>query len=299
MLHKCISMVANSVFRTYYKPISRPSLEHEKQWQASEWIAGNPVSSSLRRVLTPFLAALVCAAISLSAATLYVSPASPNPSPPFNSWATAARNIQQAVDAATAKDEIVVANGVYATGGRSMDGTITNCVAVDKALTLRSVNGPQFTIIQGGGVGGSTRCAYLADGASLSGFTLTNGAASPQNGGGAWCASTNAHLTNCVIVGNTAWVAGGASGGALYNCALTGNQAIFWDGGGASESILYNCTLSTNRARFGGGALSSTLYDCALAGNHRYRRRRGEFKYALRLHPNREFGWGRWRRWCG
>jgi hypothetical protein len=48
----------------------------------------------------------------------------------------------------------------------------------------------------------------------LSGFTLTNGATQSQGdgaavgGGGAWCASMNAVLTNCVIVGNPRIVSG-------------------------------------------------------------------------------------------
>jgi len=120
----------------------------------------------------------------------YVDVNSTNATPPYTNWITAATNIQDAVDAAVAGDEVVVTNGIYASGGR--DG---NRVKVEKLLNVRSINGPQFTTIAGGG---TNRCAYLTNAASLSGFTLTNGHS--QKGGGAYGGTLN----NCTLVGNSA-----------------------------------------------------------------------------------------------
>jgi hypothetical protein len=134
----------------------------------------------------------------LMAATHYVDVNSTNPVIPFATWATAANVLQMAVDVAAAGDEVVVTNGVYATGARGINGSEANRVGVGKALTVRSVNGPQFTVIQGqppipptNNSSGAIRCAYLVTGASLSGFTLTNGMVSSA-GGGVFCDSPSA-----------------------------------------------------------------------------------------------------------
>lgn len=215
-----------------------------------------------------------------SAATLYVWSESPGPAQPYSTWAAAAHTIQQAVDAATAGDEIVVTNGVYATGGRAVFATMTNRVAVTKPVFVRSVNGALFTIIEGrqvpgGGIGGGAiRCVYLAAGARLSGFTLTNGATSglglaipERSGGGVLCESNSAVVSHCTITRNLAsWGGGGAYGGTLSNCTLTGNGA--YDGGGAYESVVYHCALTGNSAsREGGGASRAELNHCTLTGN--------------------------------
>ena len=217
---------------------------------------------------------------SLVPVTRYVDVNSTNPTPPYTTWLAAATNIQDAVDVALAGDEIVVTNGIYATGGRAV-GTnlLVNRVAVDKPLTVWSVNGPEFTIIQGYQVPGTTngdgaiRCVYLTNGASLSGFTLTNGATRgedgywvDQDGGGLWCESTTAVVSNCVVTGNSARSAGGgASGGWLNHCTLSGNSA---DIGGATSGVtLNNCTVTGNSALLGGATFDSALNNCIVYFN--------------------------------
>src|SRR6266481_5505226 len=171
-----------------------------------------------------------------SAAVLHVDMNSPNPQPPYSDWTTAATNIQDAVDAGSDGDLVLVTNGLYQTGGRVVYGALTNRVAVTKALTLQSVNGPNFTTICGNNQVNfpsvNVRCIYLTNASVLSGFTLTNGGtliySSPQedDGAGVWCESTTALISNCVITGSSAFVnGGGAYSGSLANCTLMGNSA--------------------------------------------------------------------------
>jgi hypothetical protein len=238
----------------------------------------------LHLLLLP-VALFLLAVGSTFAAVRFVDEHSANPTPPFTSWTTAARVIQDAVDVAAAGDEVVVTNGVYATGGRAIDG-LTNRVAVDKPLTLRSVNGPQLTIIQGyqvpGTVNGDSaiRCVYLTDGAILSGFTLTNGATRvfgdyyrAQGGGGVYLTSTNSVVTNCVLTRNRAEVYGGAAcgpyGGLLSHCVLIENRADY--GGGTYGLALNNCVLFGNEATYhGGGVWGGALTNCTVCGNTCY-----------------------------
>jgi len=211
--------------------------------------------SSLSRLisLTGFI--LMLAIASLEAATHYVSTASQNPMSPYTNWATAAANIQAAVNVAAPRDVVLVTNGVY-------PGVVT----ITNPLALLSVSGPQFTILDGeqstDKFGNGIPCVSLVDGASLTGFTLTNGL-----GGGVSCSSTNAFVTNCLIAGNAlrTGLGAGASSCTLFNCTLTGNSG--GDGGGAANCTLYDCTLSGNTAWGGGGAFSSALYNCTLSNN--------------------------------
>ena len=219
----------------------------------------------------------------------YVTLESTNPVSPYVTWTTAATNIQDAIDAAVLPGAtVLVSNGVYQTGGRVVSGALTNRVAVDKAVTVQSVNGPTVTFIQGYQVPGTTngssavRCVYLTNGAALIGFTLTNGATlttGVTSGGGIWCSSTNSVVSNCVLIGNSAYSAGGGVwSGTLNNCSVVGNSVLAPgtypgpsaggpSGAGAGASSLNNCILVGNFGFLGGGAYSGTLKNCTIVSN--------------------------------
>ncbi len=221
---------------------------------------------------------LVLFIFTASSAVRYVDLNSANPLPPYTDWITAATNIQDAVDAADSGDQILVTNGVYYTGGRVVSGILSNRVAVAKTVNVQSVNGPAVTLIQGKYRPFPVRCVYLSGGATLMGFTLTNGGTgfsgnevNDQSGGGVWCESSGEIVSNCVLISNNAaYFGGGAYGGTLNNCVLMVNSAQF--GGGGCFSTMNCCTLTSNSANIsfqgiGGGSYISTLSNCTLTGN--------------------------------
>ncbi|NCC52773.1 MAG: PKD domain-containing protein, partial [Spartobacteria bacterium] len=211
--------------------------------------------------------------------------------PPFASWADAATNIQAAIDVSAPGNLVLVTNGLYRTGKRVVHGMPTR-VAVTRPITVRSVNGPDVTAIEGGNRWDSdpVRCAYLFYHARLDGFTLTNGctwahgdALRQQSGGGAFC-ETDAVLEDCALVANHAYVqGGGVYGGALRDCRLrgngcaratgtpSGNAGAFSStgrGGGACRSDLLGCEIRGNGAALeGGGLFECVAVDCILDGN--------------------------------
>lgn len=215
-----------------------------------------------------FLLASATIASSARAAVHYVNVNSTNPVTPYVSWNTAAVTIQDAENASAFGDEILVTNGVYATGGTS-----NSRVSIFKARYVHSVNGPEVTIIQGYQPPGTTNGAgsincVIAGASTIAGFTLTNGAATASGGGLASPAGSGpATASNCVFIGNVAATGGGASGAVLLNCRILSNIARN-DGGGCYFSRLINCVLSNNTAgALGGGAYNCGLTNCLLISN--------------------------------
>ncbi len=228
------------------------------------------------------------------AETRYVS-LSGGHSAPYTNWLTAATTIQAAVDVSVAGDFIWVTDGVYRVGARvTPGGSLSNRVVITNAITVQSVNGRDFTAIEGAGPLGSNavRCVYLEAG-TLRGFTLTNGFTGTagnqiQDRSGGAALVPAGLLQECRLVGSAANdYGGGASGGILERCLLTGNTATWgagaraatlqscavWgnaangEGGGLYSCVATNCTVTDNAAAAGGGMRSSTMRNCIIFHN--------------------------------
>jgi len=211
-----------------------------------------------------------------SGATLYVGPGETY------------TEIQPAIDAAINGDTIIVPNGTY-TGANNKNLDFSG-----KALTLKSENGPQNTIIdcQGNGRGfyfhtGETS-ASVVDGFTIRGGKVTelnpNSPEPYEWGGGILCWSASPTITNCIIKNNYAHRGGGIdcyNDGAsplISNCTISGNIAEAGYGGGihvfrGSPSIR-NCMITNNTGTWlslGGGISlnysSSQIINCTISGN--------------------------------
>ena len=232
---------------------------------------------------------LLCAQLTASAATRFVNINNPTPTSPYTDWSTAATNIQDAINVALAGETVLVTNGLYNTRARAVYG-MSNRVAVTKPVTVMSVNGPTVTQIVGYRMPTTTngpaavRCAYLTNGAVLSGFTLTNGAtqsfgdtSTNRSGGGVWCEGVSGVVSNCVITGNSANAyGGGARSGTLNNCTVVSNSAS--SGGGAYKSTLNNCPVTGNVGGSVAAPLShikQLLFECELSTLGFWRRSAG------------------------
>jgi hypothetical protein len=230
---------------------------------------------------------MVCVASGALGATIHVSTDSLTDGP-GSAWSNAFHAIQNAVDAAVSNDVVLVTNGVYDVGGVVQPGyDVTNRVYINKPITVRSVNGPDVTIIEGkpGQDYAPMRCACLRDG-MLTGFTLTEGYTQlgqyvyEGSGAGALLAGGGV-VSNCVITGNTSKQKGGGvslyNGGLVIDCIIFENSALEGNGGGAymrstgsAHGTLERCQIVDNEARSHGGVTcdnGGAVRNCLVARN--------------------------------
>ncbi|MCX7004000.1 MAG: PKD domain-containing protein, partial [bacterium] len=184
---------------------------------------------------------------------------------PYNSWASAAKNIQDAIDTSQSGYTVLLSNGIY---------RLTSPVSIAKAVTVRSVQGRAATVLDGQG---TVVCVQLGNGAGL---TISNGYG--VSVGGIWLVSGTAR--NCLITGNKSYDTGagvlfsgsgrvedclivGNGGGGRYNSDPTDGGGVAFDGGGTLE----RCVVMDNQGyQFGGIYISGSgavIRNCLVARN--------------------------------
>ncbi len=215
-----------------------------------------------------WLAALALAEIA-GGGTRYVWTNSPSSGSPYESWNTAAHDIQTAVSAAASGETILVTDGVY---------NVTEHISIGANKTIQSVNGATNTIVVGTE---SNRCFYLNSGLGgvesvLDGFTITNGhhdsGLEYGNGGGGIYVYRGGIIKNCIIIdnhhvaGTTVSEGGGGvylcEGGTITNCVIRGNTSVKhgggvmgWGFGCLREGKVYHSIIESNTAADRGGGL--------------------------------------------
>ena len=215
-------------------------------------------------------------------ATYYADAGMTDDSGDGQTWETAKRTVQAAVDLAAAGDTVMVAPGTYSEGARvTPGGLFQNRLVITNGVLVKSSGGPGATVIQGSGAEAfdswsAVRCVYIVDGV-LDGFTLRGGAAvgywtsadARDRSGGClnmFMATEESEARNCVIDGGTAYDGGGAWFGRLVNCVIRSCGAYY--GAGAYWSVLLNCTVSGNSAWCScGGARNCGVTNSVVYGN--------------------------------
>jgi hypothetical protein len=167
--------------------------------------------------------------------------------------------IQAALNGAVDGDTILVRPGTYFENNINFNG---------KAITLKSLEGPDVTIIDGGGIGrvfgffNKEKRDTIIDG-----FTITNG---KSNAGGGMYIYHYVQVTvrNCIITGNEAGTGGGVfmvyvTNPLFENTRIENNTATSSGGGIRSflgSLAIVNGTVANNHAGTTGGGLRSEYY---------------------------------------
>ncbi|WP_136081237.1 thrombospondin type 3 repeat-containing protein [Pontiella desulfatans] len=180
------------------------------------------------------------------AVTRYVDLDSTNPTPPYSSWATAATDIQTAIDAGSSYDLILVADGTY---------FINEAIDVKSYQIVQSENGADSVTVDPLWY---DRAFELDAGSVLDGFTIVDGYSASYGGG--VLGYDGSIVKNCII----ADCASELNGGGIYRGIVT-NCIVEWNwsyerGGGVADADVVDCVVRNNDARNGGGG----IYDCSV-----------------------------------
>ena len=174
---------------------------------------------------------------------------------PFDTWEKAATNIQNATDAASYGNTVLITNGIYYPA---------NKINMYNSIIIKSVNGAEDTIVDGD----NKICPFSFNGGDIiDGLTIQNGY-STGDGGGINCSWGIGLILNCIIRGNSAdGKGGGVCYGIINNSTIIGNSSG-GNGGGAYYGSIYNCSIIVNSSGSNGGGLyEGTVNSCTIVGN--------------------------------
>jgi len=186
---------------------------------------------------------------------------------PYKTLESAANVIQDAVNAASNGDTVLVDKGIYRTGKNILPGqTLPNRVIITNSIILKSIHGPKKTRIVGRkGVGiHNIRCLYAnaVSNIQIIGFKISNGGnieteeSSYEEAEGAGMYVVNTLVSNCIVINNRCF----------DNREFNSNE-----GGGiyAENSRIISCLIAKNRSQWGGGIScnNSFVYDCKFFNN--------------------------------
>jgi hypothetical protein len=162
-------------------------------------------------------------------------------------------SIQAAIDGATDADKIIVHPGTYS---ELIDFS-------GKAITLRSSDGPDVTILDGRGEGPVVRCQNNeGPDTVLEGFTIIGGQAS--FGGGMYISDASPTIVGCTFRANDASMGADVRGGAMYvfggsplvtECTFVGNTV-----GGLGSNNAFGAGVFLNRS-------NAAVINCRFLGN--------------------------------
>jgi plastocyanin len=183
-------------------------------------------------------------------------------------------DIQSAVDAASAGDEVIVLPGTYT----SSDTQVVDLLG--KVITLRSSEGPEVTIIDGQSLRRGVRCDNGESSATtIEGFTITNGQSG--DGAGIYVRNGSPSISECIFTGNQASDDGGGifireGSPSVTYCMVIGNGSTS-NGGGifirTGNPQLANCTIRNNETSGEGGGIfcrdggNASIQDCFIESN--------------------------------
>jgi len=170
-----------------------------------------------RRFLTGFLSVVIAFVTCVQAGNdVFVSLSGSN-SHPYSNWATAARSIQDAVNAASSSDRVVIGDGIY---------NITSTITVTNGITVESLNGSASVRVDAGGTCRVFDVSHV--GAIIRGLTISGGNTGVDEGGGGIRLTAPAFVESCTVSNNNAYGGGGIyceAGGVVTNCLISHNNA--------------------------------------------------------------------------